>query len=76
MKISGARSDPYAAAAAAGASVPRPATPAQTAPPTVQAAFLGLSEAEITPAVQAAMATLLTEVEELRCEVARLKARL
>ena len=39
-------------------------------------AFLGVSETELTPAVQGAIRTLLTELEDLRGEVARLKARL
>jgi diguanylate cyclase (GGDEF)-like protein len=43
---------------------------------TDSAAFLGLTEADLTPAVQQAMQTLLVEVEDLRGEVARLKARL
>ena len=45
-------------------------------PPPPPRPVRALTEAEITPAVQAAMVTLLTEVEELRGEVARLKARL
>jgi len=41
-----------------------------------ETAFLGLSEADLTPAVQGAIRTLLTEVDDLRQEVSRLKARL
>ena len=41
-----------------------------------ETAFLGLSEADLTPAVLGAIRTLLTEVDDLRQEVARLKARL
>ena len=40
------------------------------------AAFLGLGEADLTPQVQAALTTLLGEIDELRKEVGRLKARL
>jgi diguanylate cyclase (GGDEF)-like protein len=39
-------------------------------------AFLGLAETDMTPAVQAAVQTLLTEIDDLRGEVGRLKARL
>jgi diguanylate cyclase (GGDEF)-like protein len=39
-------------------------------------AFLGLDETELTPQVQAALAQLFTEIDELRKEVARLKAHL
>ncbi len=40
------------------------------------AAFLGLGETDLTGPVQAALATLLAEIEDLRQEVGRLKARL
>lgn len=76
MKITGARADPYAAASSGPAASRPPAAAGRVEVPAVQTAFLGLGEADITPAVQAAVATLLTEVEELRAEVARLKARL
>jgi diguanylate cyclase (GGDEF)-like protein len=61
------RSSPRAAdgAAASGAVQPRDS-----------AAFLGLGEADLTPQVQAALTTLLGEIDELRKEVGRLKARL
>jgi hypothetical protein len=55
------------AAAAQGASGARPAD---------NAAFLGLTETDLTAPVQAALTTLLSEIEELRVEVGRLKARL
>lgn len=45
-------------------------------PPTDKIAFLGLTEDDLTPAVQGAIKTLLTEVDDLRGEVSRLKARL
>jgi diguanylate cyclase (GGDEF)-like protein len=74
MKISSARAQPYsplrpqALAAATGQST--------AVAPVDQARFLGISEIELTPAVQAAIATLVLELDELRVEVARLKARL
>ena len=76
MKITGARSESFSAI--------RKRDPVQTggpatsnaAAPADQIAFLGLSETDLTPAVQAAMQTLLTEIGELRGEVSRLKARL
>lgn len=77
MKISGVRADPLAgvrrkvalksAAGAAGASAAR-------APDSAQ--FLGLTEADLTPQVRAALGQLISEIEELRAEVGRLKHRL
>ena len=74
MKVSGARNEPFSAIrkralAQAGAY----ATAAATTP-TDKTAFLGLSEADLTPAVQGAVKTLLTEIDDLRAEVARLIA--
>ncbi len=76
LKVTGTRNQPFSdirrrALAEAGARVAggRPARPDETA-------FLGLSEAELTPAVQGAIWTLLTEIDDLRQEVARLKAQL
>jgi diguanylate cyclase (GGDEF)-like protein len=40
------------------------------------AGFLGIDEAELTASVRAALTALLGEIDELRTEVARLKARL
>jgi diguanylate cyclase (GGDEF)-like protein len=75
MKISAARSEPFAAIrrrnlAEAGAKVMGESQAAD------QARFLGLAETELTPAVKAALATLVLELEDLRLEVKRLKARL
>lgn len=75
MKISGARNEPFStirrrALAQAGAQVAPPAAPADTA------AFLGLGEADLTPAVRAALQALLGEIDDLRGEVGRLKAKL
>jgi diguanylate cyclase (GGDEF)-like protein len=74
MKISGARNEPFSAIrrralAQAGAQV-------ASAPPSDTAAFLGLTEQDMTPAVQAALSTLLTEIDDLRGEVGRLKGKL
>jgi len=75
MKITGARSEPFStirrralaqAAAHSGAA----------SPPADSTAFLGLSEADLTPAVCGVVQTLLGEIDDLRGEVARLKARL
>ncbi|MES2343190.1 MAG: GGDEF domain-containing protein [Pseudomonadota bacterium] len=76
MKVTGARNEPFSAIrkralAQAGAYVT-----AGTAAPADRTAFLGLSEADLTPAVQGAVKTLLTEIDDLRGEVARLKAKL
>lgn len=76
MKIGGARSEAFStirkrALARAGAQVS-----ASAAAPADKIAFLGLTEADLTPAVQGAIKTLLTEVDDLRGEVSRLKARL
>lgn len=75
MKITGARAEPYQ-------SLRKPAPERAAAPargprkPGDQTAFLGLSERDLTPAVQGAVGTLLTEIDELRTEVGRLKAKL
>jgi diguanylate cyclase (GGDEF)-like protein len=44
--------------------------------PTDSAAFLGLGVSDLTAPVQAALTTLLAEIDEMRQEVGRLKARL
>lgn len=76
MKISGARTEPFAAIrkralARAGAQV---ASREVSAPDS--AAFLGLTEADLTPKVVEALKTLMTEIEDLRNEVSVLKLRL
>jgi diguanylate cyclase (GGDEF)-like protein len=75
MKISGARNEPFStirrrALAQAGAQVAAAAAPVDTA------AFLGLTDQDLTPTVQAAVQTLLGEIDDLRGEVGRLKAKL
>jgi diguanylate cyclase (GGDEF)-like protein len=73
MKVGGARNEPFSAMrrrnlAQAGAQV--------RAQPLDSAEFLGVPEPELTPAVKAAVQTLITEIDDLRAEVGRLKARL
>ncbi len=75
MKISAARSEPFAAIrrrnlAEAGAKSGRAVASLD------HVEFLGLTEAELTPAVQAALAALMLELEGLRAEMRRLKAQL
>jgi diguanylate cyclase (GGDEF)-like protein len=74
MKVTGARNEPFSAMrkralAQAGAQV-RGATAIDIT------TFLGITEPEMTPAVKEAVQTLLTEIDDLRGEVARLKTRL
>ena len=75
MKITGARAETFSAMrkrnlAQAGVQATGAVAPAD------KTAFLGLAEADLTPAVQGALKTLLTEIDDLRGEVGRLKARL
>ena len=75
MKISSAASEPFSAIrrralAQAGAQAAPTAAAADTS------AFLGLEPAEMTPAVRAALQTLITELDDLKLEVSRLKAQL
>lgn len=75
MKISGARTESFSAIRRralthAGAQASGQAAPADAT------AFLGLTETDLTPAVQAAVTALLAEVDDLRAEVGRLKGRL
>lgn len=75
MKITNARNEPFSAMrrralAQAGAQA------RGTAPAVDTTAFLGLAEADMTPAVQSAVQTLLGEIDDLRGEVGRLKAQL
>ncbi len=73
MKVTGARTEPLPAS--------RRRAPAPGSAPVATAkgdsvAFLGVPATEMTPAVQAAIQTLLGELDELRGEVGRLKGRL
>jgi diguanylate cyclase (GGDEF)-like protein len=74
MKVTGARNEPFSAMrrralAQAGAQV-------RSAQPIDSAEFLGITQAEMTPAVSAAVQGLLGEIDDLRGEVGRLKGRL
>lgn len=75
MKVTGARNEPLAAtrkrtSAAAGSTAATASVRADSA------SFLGVSAAEMTPSVQAAIQTLLGELDALRNDVNQLKARL
>ena len=75
MKITGARTEPFStirrrALAQAGAQT------SAAAPAADSTTFLGHGEADLTPVVQGALQALLIEIDDLRGEVARLKARL
>jgi diguanylate cyclase (GGDEF)-like protein len=77
MKLLGVRADPLAGVRRRTAlQVASAQSSGAAAPVGDTATFLGLGEADLTPAVQAALTGLLAEVDELRKEVGRLKARL
>jgi diguanylate cyclase (GGDEF)-like protein len=78
MKLLGVNVDPLAVVRRRGPTQARPGVviSGDAAAPVDSAAFLGLGEADLTPSVQAALTTLLGEIDELRKEVGRLKARL
>ena len=77
MKVSGAQTDPmFGVRRRAALQQAASAQGAVGARQSDSAAFLGLGEADLTPPVQAALTTLLSEIEELRVEVGRLKSRL
>ncbi|WP_369796606.1 GGDEF domain-containing protein [Phenylobacterium sp. CCH12-B4] len=75
MKVGGARSEPMAATRRGGGA-PAPAGGPAAPQRTDRATFMGVTRAEMTPAVQAAIQSLLGELDELKAEVDRLKARL
>jgi diguanylate cyclase (GGDEF)-like protein len=76
MKLSGVRSDPLAGVRRRVALQSAAGGSAQAVRAPDSAAFLGLGEEDLTPPVQAALGQLFTEIDELRKEVARLKAHL
>jgi diguanylate cyclase (GGDEF)-like protein len=75
MKIGGARNEPFTAIRRRGLVEAGAAVPAAAAKGDV-VEILGVPQAEMTPAVQAAIQTLLAELEDLRAEVGRLRQRL
>jgi diguanylate cyclase (GGDEF)-like protein len=77
MKLLGVRMDALAGVRRRpGTSAPTLVASDESASPADSAAFLGLGVSDLTGPVQAALVTLLGEIDELRQEVGRLKARL
>jgi diguanylate cyclase (GGDEF)-like protein len=77
MKVSGARHERVSTIRGRALDQPGAQARAQAAAaPADAAAFLGLADQDLTAPVQAALATLLGEIDDLRGEVGRLKARL
>ena len=77
MKLLGVRMDALAGVRRKpGTSAPVLVAPDENVSPADTAAFLGLGAGDLTGPVQAALVTLLGEIDELRREVGRLKARL
>jgi diguanylate cyclase (GGDEF)-like protein len=76
MKVSGARNEPFSTIRKRNLARAGAAVGAYASAPVDKTAFLGLGEDDLTPAVQAAVQTLLSEIDDLRGEVARLKAKL
>jgi len=79
MKLLGVRADPLSGVrrrAALQAAAESSGQSAATSRSGDTAAFLGLTPADMTPPVKAALAALLTEIDELRREVGLLKSRL
>ncbi len=76
MKVTGARNEPFSAIRKRALAQAVAHFTAGAAPPADKTAFLGLTEADLTPAVQNAVKTLLTEIDDLRGEVSRLKSKL
>ncbi|MCX7588836.1 GGDEF domain-containing protein [Phenylobacterium sp. 58.2.17] len=76
MKITGARTEPFSAIRKRALVHAGAQASAAAAGPIDKTAFLGLGEDDLTPAVQSALTTLLTEIDDLRGEVSRLKLKL
>jgi len=75
MKVGGARSEPITANRRRVAA-PTAAGALSVAQRIDSATFMGVTRAEMTPSVQAAIQALLGELDELKAEVDRLKKRL
>ena len=76
MKLLGVRADPLSGVRRRVALQAEAAKMPGAPQPTDSASFLGIGEAELTPSVRAALTQLIAEIDELRQEVGRLKARL
>ncbi len=76
MKLLGVRADPLSGVRRRAALQAASERATGGTRPADSAAFLGLSETDLTAPVQAALTTLFSEIDELRQEVGRLKARL
>ena len=76
MKITGARTEPFSAMRKRALEKAGAQARGQAVKSTDSTDFLGLSETDLTPPVQAAISTLLSEIDDLRTEVGRLKAKL
>ena len=76
MKLAGVNVDPLAAVRRRVALKNAAPQAAQAQAAADSAAFLGVSEPELTPAVQGALGRLLSEIEELRVEVGKLRVQL
>ncbi len=76
MKVTGAQTEAFSAIRKRALAQAGAQARADAPGPADKTAFLGLTEADLTPAVQNAVKTLLTEIDDLRGEVGRLKARL
>jgi diguanylate cyclase (GGDEF)-like protein len=76
MKITGARAEAFSAIRRRALTAAGAQATGQTSAAPDSVGFLGLSEAELTPSVQAALQTLLGEIEDLRSEVGKLKGQL
>jgi len=74
MKITGARSEPFSASRRRALAQAR--AQAHSTGQIEPAEFLGVTAAEMTPSVSAAVQNLLSQLEDLRGQVGRLKARL
>ena len=76
MKLQGVGLDPLAAVRRRTALKAAAAQSTGGTQSVDSAAFLGVDEADLTPAVRAALMRLLSEIDELRVEFGRLKAQL
>jgi diguanylate cyclase (GGDEF)-like protein len=76
MKVTGARTEPLSATRRRAATAPAGSATAGDVARADSSTFLGISRAEMTPAVQQAIETLLSELDALRNEVTQLKGRL